>query len=228
MQLGENASETKMGVQLMTLNETFMEDLLWLIAQNIFSFESDETIARIAAGYAGIQPPEAMTGNGQKIIDFSQLDFDIDVQINCGLGSQPSRNKFSSMMQISQLAQSLGLETDNLAIGHQSEVLAGFKSGQFIVGAKAPPSPPETEFKATVNIDLVTLLQMSPQAGQFLLMKFMEGGMNTTAAVKDNTGLQKSINEMRQNGMPDRTGQIVDATGPEGQSMSQGGQNGPY
>jgi hypothetical protein len=107
-------------------------------------------------------------------------------------------------------------------------VLAGFKSGQFIVGPKAPPPPPQTEYKATINIDLVTLLQMSPEAGQFLLMKFMNGEINTTGAIKDNTGLQKSINEMRQNQNPDRTGQIVDATGPEGMAMSQGGQNGPY
>jgi hypothetical protein len=53
------------------------------------------------------------------------------------------------------------------------------------------PPPPEVDYKATVTIDLLTLMQIQPQAGMFLMDKLVNGQMSMTANVKDNTEAQE-------------------------------------
>lgn len=218
-QMMEQASNSKLGVQLMTRNETFMKPLLYLIAQLEFAFETDETIARIAAHKAGMTPPQAMNG----MVDFRQLDFELDVQINAGLGSTPRFQKFGMMQQLYQLGQAIGLPMDPMKFYAQASILAGYQPETFLNMNPPPPPPPQVEYKCNVDIPI----QFLPQEAQFaLLQKLMTGQMNVTAGVKSNE-LEKIVNANQQNNMPDRAGQpMVDAMGPEAEGMSQGGQGG--
>lgn len=218
-QMMDQASSSKLGVQIMTRNETFMKPLLYLIAQLEFAFETDETIARVAAHKAGIVPPQTMGG----MIDFRQLDFDMDVQINAGLGSVPKFQKYQMMQQLFQLGQVLKLPMDAMKFYSQASLLVGFQPETFLNPNPPPPPPPEVEYKCNIDIAMEML---PPVAQQALLMKLMNGQMNVTAGVKPDA-MQKIVNENRQNIMPQRgDNPTVDATGHAAHGMSQGGQGG--
>ncbi len=217
-QMMDQASNSKLGVQLMTRNETFLKPLLWLIAQLEFAFETDETIARIAAHKADTMAPYSGT-----MIDFSRLDFDVDVQINAGLGSVPRFQKYAMIQQLYQLGQTIGLPMDPMKFYRQASILAGYAPETFLNPNPPPPPPPQVEYKCNVDIPIQFL---PPEAQTALLQKLMAGQMNVTAGVQSND-LQKMVNEMQQNTMPERAGQpMVDATGAAAEGMSQGGQGG--
>jgi len=218
-QMMEQASNSKLGVQLMTRNETFMKPLLCLIAQMEFAFETDETIARIAAHKAGMNPPTI-----NDMVDFRQLDFEIDVQINAGLGSMPKFQKYQMMQQLFQLGQVLNLPMDAMKFYSQAAILAGYQPETFLNPNPPPPPPPQVEYKCNVDIPIQLL---PPEIQGALLQKMMTGQMNVTAGVQSKE-LSKIINSNQQNNMPERSGQpTVDATGAAGMGMSQGGmQNG--
>lgn len=215
-QMMDQASNSKMGVQLMTRNETFLKPLLWLIAQLEFAFETDDTIARIAAHKADTMAP--YTGG---MVDFSKLDFDIDVQINAGMGSVPRFQKYGMIQQLFQLGQALKLNMDPMKFYRQASILAGYAPETFISSNPPPPQPPEVEYKCNVDIPIQLL---PPEVQQALLGKMMSGQMNVTGNVQSKD-LQKMVNENKQNNMPDRSGHpMVDATGHAAMGMSHGGQ----
>lgn len=217
-QMMEQASNSKLGVQLMTRNETFMKPLLYLIAQLEFAFETDETIARIAAHKAGIMPPTI-----NDMVDFRQLDFEIDVQINAGLGAMPKFQKYQMMQQLFQLGQVLNLPMDPMKFYAQAASLVGFKPETFLNPNPPPPPPPQVDYKCNIDIPVQLL---PPEVIQPLLQKLATGQMNVTADVQSKE-LQKIINTNQQNAMPDRAGRPTqDTTGAAGMGMSQGGQGG--
>ena len=219
-QMMDQASNSKLGVQLMTRNETFMKPLLYLIAQLEFAFETDETVARMAAHKAGIIPPQQMNG----AIDFRGLDFDFDVQINAGLGSTPRYQKFSMMQQLYQTGQTLGLRMNPMAFFAQASILAGYQPETFLDSNPPPPPPPhEVEYKCTVDIPI----QFLPlDAQQMIIQKMMTGQMNINGNIQSKD-MQTLINQNQQNNMPDRAGApIQDATGQAAEGMSAGGQGG--
>ena len=217
-QMMDQASNSKLGVQLMTRNETFMKPLLWLIAQLEMAFETDETVARIAANKADTMAPYAGS-----MIDFSRLDFDVDVQINAGMGSVPRFQKYAMIQQLFQLGQVLKLPMDPMKFYRQASILAGYAPETFLNPNPPPPPPPEVEYKCNVDIPIQFL---PPEAVNALLQKMMTGQMNVTGKVQSKD-LEKMVNESRQNTMPQRAdAPMVDATGPAAQGMSQGGQGG--
>lgn len=222
-QMLQEASNSKLGVQLLTRNETFLKPLLYLIAELEFAFETDQTIARIASVKAGVQPPQAMG-----MIDFRQLDFPVDIQINAGLGTMPRGQKLTGLMQIYQVGQQMQIPLNNMAIFSQMVALGGYKPEQFINPNPPGPPPPQVEYKCNVDIPIQFL---PPDAQMMLMQKMMNGQMNMNANIESKQ-LQKMLNEQQQNGggmaAPSRSDMpMVDATGPEAEGMSQGGQQSP-
>lgn len=217
-QMMDQASNSKLGVQLMTRNETFMKPLLWLIAQLEFAFETDETIGRIAAHKADTMAP--YTGG---MLDFSKLDFDVDVQINAGMGSVPRFQKYQMIQQLYQLGQTIGLPMDPMKFYRQASILAGYAPETFLNPNPPPPPPPKVEYKCNVDIPI----QFLPQEAQMMLMqKMMTGQMNVSADIQSKD-LQAIVNETNQNTMPQRAdAPMVDGTGEAAMGMSQGGQGG--
>lgn len=225
-QMGQMQSDEKMGVQLYTRNETFLKPILYLIAQLEMAFETDEVVLRVSANAAGIKPPEAMKSDGKTVLDISVLDFGIGIQINAGLGSAPRYQKADTTMQLVDWGKAHGVPVRADEAFKQLSTLAGYNPDQ-LIDVNFKPPPPQVEYKATVNIDLATLLQLEPEAGRFLLQKFVSGEMGISAKIDDNP----QMNLARQNGggfiTPDRTGNVVDATGAAALGMSNGGiQNG--
>ena len=241
VQMAQGQADGKMGVRLMTRNETFLVPVMYLIAQLEFAWETDETIAKIAAEKVNAshqiqgpqqpdpnQPPQQQFAPPQDggLVDFRALDFDFDVQINAGLGAVSLQQKAQSLVQVSDWRKANGLPTDVNEIGRQLNVLTGFDADAFTPQQLPPPPPPPVEYKATVAIDLAELLRLAPQAAQFLMQKMMNGGMDVTAAIKDNSAALA-----KQNGggiyTPNRTGQQVSGTDSAAQRMSEGGQQSP-
>lgn len=225
VQMNQAAADGKIGVSLTIYKETFFEQLLYLIAQLEFSWETDELVAKYAASKVpnGFQAPT----DGMNI-DFRTLDFDFDVQINAGLGSVPLQQKAQTLIQVGDWRKANGVPTDMGSIAQQLNVVTGYDAQAFDLPAPPQPSPPDVEYKATVNIDLAALLALAPEAGTFLMQKMLSGEMSVDAKVTQKDPKQR---EAEQNGgglfTPDRTGDFVDATGPAAMGMSQGGMQSP-
>jgi hypothetical protein len=169
VQLALGSQNEKLSVQLITRNQTFLEPLLYLVAQLEFAFETDETILRIAARKAGIPPPETII-DGRPALDLRALDFDVEVQINAGLGSAPRQQKAQNIIQLTQFRQAFGIPTDLPRVAAQLNALAGFEPGAFTPAQ--PPPPPRPEMKGNVNIDLALL---PPQIQVQLVMALLTG-----------------------------------------------------
>lgn len=219
-QLGKMESDEKMGVAIMTRNETFLKPGLYLIAQLIMAFETDETVLRIAGQNAGAVLPETMTINGDRIIDLSPLDFDTDVEINAGLGSSNRDQKASNTMQLIDWGKAHGVNVDANAAFQQLSILAGYQGPQLL--SKEPPQDkkPTIDYKVSV----AAKMELLPPDVQMLLYS---GLAQADANPTNDNEFSAQMNLAKQNGggmmVPDRTGQIVDATGPEAMGMSEGG-----
>ena len=189
-QLALGNTDKKLSTRLLVRNVTFMRPLLRIIVEMEFAFETDELLGRIAGKQAKI-PPEQMQqlttiNQGKPMIDFSQLDFDADVQINAGLGSVPKQQKAQKTLQWSEWAIGHKLPVDINEVSNTIKVLNGFSEDQFMLKTPPqPPPPPPVDYSCTVNIDLDQLLQTSPEAGQFLLKLMMEGHMDVSAKIKE-------------------------------------------
>jgi hypothetical protein len=195
VQMALGAQNEKLSVQLLVRNQTFFEPLLYLIAQMIIAYETDETILRIAG--KKVQAPPAVPGGqpmpfqvptmggAQPAVDLSALDFDVEVQINAGLGTAPRQEKAQLLIQIAEWRKAYGLDTDFGKIGAHLNVLAGFEPDSFSLAQPSPPPGPE--LSGSLNIDVVMLDAMlkSPQGVhpvvQRLLQAFIQGSQNITA-----------------------------------------------
>lgn len=221
VQLMDMDSNSKRNNQMRMRNETFLKPLMGLIAELIFAYESDEMIVRIAGARSGFNVPMSPQPNGQPMVDFSALDFPINVQINAGMGHVAPYQKGNMLMQIADWRKAHNVPTDMMAIAAQLNVLAGFEAESFMAPPPQPP-PPQVDYKLNIDIQAEML---PPEAQQFLMMKFMTGQMDVNAKVQDPT---KAANLRKQNGgmgqPPQRADRpIVDATGAAGLGMSRGG-----
>lgn len=223
-QMGKMESDEKLGVQIMTRNETFLIKVLYLIAQLTSAFETDETVLRIAANNAGVPLPTASTIDGREIPDLSIIDIDTNIQINAGLGAAPRYQKAQSTMQLVDWGKTHDIRVNSLTAYRQLSVLAGYGPEDLLDKSEPPPPPPpEVDYKLNLTMTLSELLEVSPNAGQMIEQKMMLGQVSVDTKVKENPQLA----EARQNGggmmTPDRTGQVVDGMDDAAMGMSQGG-----
>lgn len=199
-QLSLGQSDKKLSTRLLVRNVTFMRPLLRIIAEMEFAFETDELLARIAGKQAKLPMDQVSTVNqGKPMIDFSQLDFDVDVQINAGLGSVPKQQKSQKILQWSEWAIGHKLPVDINEVSSTIKVLNGFSEDQFMLKTPPPPQHPPVDYSATINIDLDQLLLTSPEAGQFLMKLMMEGHMDVSAKIKESAEAKqrkKNIEEL--------------------------------
>lgn len=226
-QMGKMESDEKLGVQIMTRNQTFFTKVLYLIAQLTLAFETDETILRIAAGNGGVPLPEVRTLDGRSFVDLSKLDIDMDVRINAGLGATPRYQKADSTMQLVDWGKTHNIPVDAVAAYRQLTVLAGYGPEDLLDKAPPPPPPPpQVDYKLNLTVTLPELLSIAPDAGQYIGQKIISGQMSVDTKVKDDPAASR-LAEMRRNGggmmIPDRTGEVVNAMGLEAMGMSMGG-----
>lgn len=219
-QLGKMESDEKTGVAIMTRNETFLKPGLYLIAQLIMAFETNETVLQIAGKNAGVFLPETMTINGDRVIDLAPLDFDTDIEINAGLGSSNRDQKASNTIQLIDWGKSHGVNVDANAAFQQLSILAGYQGPQLL--SKEPPQDkkPTIDYKVSVAAKMEFL---PPNVQQLIYAGLANADNNPT---NDNEFSSK-MNLAKQNGggmvIPDRTGQVVDGTGAAAIGMSEGG-----
>lgn len=218
-QLGKMESDEKLGVAIMTRNETFLKPGLYLIAQLIMAFETNETVLRIAGQKANAPLPEVVNAKGKTLLDLSPLDFDCDVEVNAGLGSSNRDQKASNTMQLVDWGLSHKVNVDPTAAFTQLSILAGY-GGDQLLAKEAPAKPPAAmDYKVSVSVKYEDL----PLAEQAIVM----AGLAKADPIPENDDYQSQMNLAKQNGggmiQPDRTGQLVDATGAEGAAMSEGG-----
>ena len=222
-QLGKMEADEKLGVAIMTRNETFLKPMLYLVAQGIMAFETNEVVLRIAGAKAGVDLPEVMTPSGKSVLDLSPLDFDVDVEINAGLGSSNRDQKASNTMQLIDWGKVHGVNVDSTAAFQQLSILSGYSGDQLL--AKNPPELPRNRMDYRVNLSIK--YEDLPPDQQMMVM---EGMAKADMDPENDESFDKQMNEAKQNGggmmIPDRTGQIVDATGAAGAAMSEGGMNG--
>lgn len=223
VQMATQQSQDKLSVQLMVRNETFFKQLLWLIAQLEFAYETDETILKIAGKQANIQPPQTLL-DGKPGIDLSVFDFDIDIQINAGMGSVPRSQKLNNLVQIVNSAKMLGKPLDVDAIFNQGLILLGYTPGQFDPKEPPMPAPPVVDYKLDIKTTLPELIALDPTIPQMLIQKWKEGQVETNTTA-ESAGL---ANEIAHNGNPNPAGNsAMDmTTGSAAMGMSQGGQGG--
>lgn len=221
VQMGAADSTMKRNNMLQLRNKTFMEPILYIIAELTFAFETDEVVARFAAKKANMQTPQS-----EGMVDFAALDFPINVSINAGMGSVPRVQKAQNLMQIAGWRQQSQVPTDMAGIAGQLNVLAGFDKDSFAPAGPPPePPPPQVDYKATISIDVALL---PPDARDKLMDMLLNGQMSITAKI-DDTKFQARFNEMQQNGgmgAPPPIREQIDATGSAAQGMSEGGQGG--
>lgn len=224
-QMQEQDSNAKLGVNLMIRNKSFFIPVLSIIAHLTMAYETDEVVLAIAARNAKTTLPTQLR-NGREMIDVSVFDFEVDVQVNAGLGAVPRYKKAQNLMQIMEIRKAGGIPTNYVAAAGMLNVLAGFNEDQFDA-APEPPAQPQVDYKANVNIDLAQL----PEAVQmFLLDKMITGGMDVTAKIDGkNPQAAASQKSLEQNGggaaLPERaSNDIPDMQGEAGAAMSAGGQ----
>lgn len=223
-QMGKMESDEKLGVQIMTRNETFMYKVLYLIAQLTIAFETDEMILRIAAGNAGVDLPTATRMDGTEIPDLSVIDIDVNIQINAGLGAAPRYQKAQSTMQLVDWGKSHDIRVAAVAAYRQLSVLAGYGPEDLL--DKSPPQqppPPEVDYKLNLTMTLGELLAMSPDAATAIEQKILAGQVSVDTKVKEAPGLAEARNNGGGMMTADRTGTVVDGTNAAAQGMSGGG-----
>ncbi len=177
----ERNSNKRLASRLLVRNETFFKPLLYLIAQLEFSFETDELVLRIAGSKARMKPPMVPVA-GMMAIDLAALDFEVNVQINAGLGNVPKEMKAQKIMQIAEWRRAHGIPTDLKKVAEQLNILAGFNAEQFDMQGPMTPPPPPVEYKANVSVDLDTL---PPEVQMEMLRIFLSGQGSITANIKE-------------------------------------------
>jgi hypothetical protein len=172
VELSLGQQNEKLSVHLLHRNETYFKKVIHRVGHAILSFETDETIIRIAAEKAKVQPP---TIDGQTV-DLKGLDLDFQVRVNAGLGNMPKQQKANLIIEMADWRKSHGVPTDFNDVAKQLNVLAGFQEDAFAL-AEIPP-PPGPELKGVINIDLAFVPEPMREA---FLMKFMQEADQITA-----------------------------------------------
>jgi hypothetical protein len=218
-QIALHDQDEKTGVSLLTRNQTFLEKVLYVTGQMIISFESDETIMKLAGIKSNVQHLPLMQPTMQgPVPDPRQLDILFDVSINVGVGAVSRKQKAQSGMQIADWRKSHGIPTDFGEVAKFVNVSCGLDPDQFT--PKTPPPPPRPEWEAKVEIPWS---EIPDQAKLVMLQELAGGAVGGKATVKDDTAAR--LREAEQNGgglmHPDRTGTHVDATGEAAARMGE-------
>jgi hypothetical protein len=190
VQLAMGGNDKKLNARLLVRNITFMEPMLRIIAEMEMAFETSQKIGRIAGKKAKIDMnPLTDIVDGVPTIDFSHLDFDVDIEINAGMGTVPKQQKAGKLLQYEDWATKKGLPVDIEEVDKQIKVLNGFNEDQFVLPADKRLPPPTPPVKDTLNISVTfaELLQFQPEAAQQLLAKAVGGAMAVNMAVKEDT-----------------------------------------
>ena len=220
-QLLQGSADAKRYVQLMVRNQTFFKPLLWVIAQLEFAYETNEKALRIAASQVpGFQLPIVMGSDGKEMIDVSVLDFDVDVQINAGLGEMPDVQKFNNLAQFEAFCKQIGIMLDPMMLGQMAASWAGYAFDRFNPQPPSNPEPkPKLDSKLTVAANWIDL---PPEIQMMLFEKWQAGQVAT------DTKIDARMNELMHNGNPQPAAQNMrDMTqGNSAVAMSQGGQIG--
>lgn len=214
-QLAMGQQNKKLSVQLMIRNETFFKPLLRLIVELIFAFETDDTILRVAAQKAGYVAPQV--GN---LIDFRQLDLDVDITINAGMGMMPREQKAQLGMQVFDWGVAHGIQQDSMKMYRTLSTLAGFEADQFVSKVPVVAEPPKTETTLAIKADW---LQLPVEIQSVLTQNLMAASGGDTKAK-----ITAQLAEEQHNGttQPTRTG-VPDMTqGEAAENQSIGGQSG--
>ena len=198
-QLAMGQTDKKLSTRMLVRNVTFMRPLLRIIAEMEFAFETDETIARIAGRQAKVDMNPMMTVNqGKPMVDFSKLDFDVDIQINAGLGNIPKQQKLQKMMQVAEWAQTHNRPIDIDKIYKQAMVLSGFNEEQFDLDQPPAPKPPPVDYKLTLNMSYEDVFNMGAMSGappqaiaQFFTKLLVEGHMDVATKVQEGAEAKK-------------------------------------
>jgi hypothetical protein len=217
-QMVQGATDTKRFVQLMVRNQTFLKPLLWIIAQLEFAYETDEKALAIAASQVpDFKLPMTMDDKGQAVVDVSAFDFDVEVQINAGLGEMSDILKFNNLAQFTEYCKQLGLILDPMIVGQLAASLTGYSIDRF--NPQPPPTntpPPRLDSKLTVTAAWADL----PEGVKAQLVQTW-----ITGKVATDTMVDAIMNELLHNGAQDMAGQEApDMTqGDAAMGMSQGG-----
>jgi hypothetical protein len=172
VELSLGQQNEKLSVNLLHRNETYFRKLIHRVGHAILAFETDETIIKIAAEKAKVNPP-TIDGN---VIDLKSLELNFQVRVNAGLGNMPKQQKANLIIEIGDWRKTHGVPTDFGDIAKQLNTLAGFHEDAFSL-AEIPP-PPGPELKGVVNIDLAFVPEAMREA---FLMKFMQDSTEITA-----------------------------------------------
>lgn len=220
-QMIQAGTDGKRYCQLMVRNQTFLKPLLWLIAQLEFSYETDDKALRIAASQVpGFQPPVVQLADGRTIVDTSKFDFDIDVEINAGLGEMPDTEKFNNLMQFKAFCDQIGITLDPMMLGQLGASLTGYDFGRFNPRPPQAPRPqPKLDSKLTVD---AMWIDLPPQVQMMLIEKWKNGEVAT------DTKIDAQMKELMHNGNPQPAAQAApDMTGGAmANAVSAGGQIG--
>jgi hypothetical protein len=196
VQLAVGGNDKKLGARLLVRNITFFNEILRVIAEMHMAFETSQSIGRIAGKNAKLDMGQLTTVvDGKPSIDFSLLDFDVDVTCNAGLGNVPKQQKVQRLLQWEAWASAKGLPVDMLEVDKQIKVLNGFNEDQFLLPEekRGEKPPPPVEDKLNLSVTFTELLQYAPDAAQALLQKALSGAMQMTTNVKQ----EKSPNYLK-------------------------------
>lgn len=187
VQLAMGGNDKKLNARLLIRNVTFMEPMLRIIAEMCMAFETDQKLGMAAAKAAKIDAAPLMdVVDGKQQIDWRNLDFDAEVQINAGLGVVPKQQKAQKVLLWEAWASSKGLPVDIMEVDKQVKVLNGFNEDQFILPEdqrQAPP--PQVESKVNITIDFAQLAVAAPEQATALMQKLLAGAVSTTVTAKD-------------------------------------------
>jgi hypothetical protein len=186
VQLSLGQSNDKQAVMLLVRNQTFLKPILWLIAEQIFAYETDDTVLRIAAQAAGGKAPEA-----GGMVDLRQLDLQVNVIVNAGLGSVARTQKLQNAMQLFEWGKVNSIPQDPMKIYQMLSVLSGFQPDQFINKTPAQPQPPETDVSLSVNADFMTL---PSELQQFVVQRMLQGAGGGTK-MKSKVSMENDLKE---------------------------------
>lgn len=243
VQLALGGQNEKLSVQLIVRNATFMEPLLYLAAQMIMAYETDQTVLRIAGRKAmkGVGeenvpqgfPPQILAPGGEGMqLDHRKLDLDVNVKINAGLGAAAREDKANTLVSLSAWRKAYNIPTDNAQIAQQLNVLAGYDPEAF-TPAQAPP-PPGPTLSGNLNMDIVALNQMlmNPEMVHPEIRKIIEAFAESSERIS--TSIYNSADQQAAGGGSGASGASLPAS-PEATSLDfldtsggveQGGQGG--
>ena len=152
---------------------------------------------------------------GREMIDFSVLDFDVNVEINAGLGEMPDVEKFNNLVQFQVFCKQIGVTLDPMVLGQIGASLAGYAFDRF--NPKPPPGapPPELNNKLTVTAEFS---ELPANVQQMLVSKWMTGEVSTDSKI--DSRMKEMLHNRNAQPAPDMT------RGAAAAAMSEGGQIG--